>query len=164
MNVIVSTPDLSDQFDHEVNIVEPLFKHYGNLKQGYGQIITVSCFEDNSLVSQQVKSPGEGRILVIDGRGSLRYSLLGDQLAATAIDNGWSGILINGCLRDVELIAPLSLVIMALASIPRKTAKEGKGTINVPVSFAGVTFIPNHYLFVDETGILVSEKNLLAIE
>ena len=92
---MISTPDLSDQFDQHVNIVEPLFKHYGNLKQGYGQITTIDCFEDNSLVVKQVKSPGEGRMLVVDGGGSLRCSLLGDQLATAAIENGWSGILIG---------------------------------------------------------------------
>lgn len=162
MNTIVSTPDLSDKFDREVDIVQPLFKHYGALKQGYGQITTINCFEDNSLVAEQVKLPGEGRILVIDGGASLRYSLLGDQLTEKAIDNGWSAILINGSLRDVEIIASMSLVVLALASIPRKTIKLGKGSLNVPVSFAGVTFKPNHHLFIDETGILVAEKNLLA--
>ena len=86
MDVIVSTPNLSDQFDQQVDIVEPLFKHYGSLKQGYGQITTVSCFEDNSLVAEQVKLPGNGGVLVVDGGASLRYSLLGDQLAAAAIE------------------------------------------------------------------------------
>ena len=162
MNTTISTPDLSDRFDQKVDIAEPLFKHYGALKQGYGQITTVACFEDNSLVVEQVKSPGEGRALVVDGKGSLRCSLLGDQLAATAIDNGWSAILINGCLRDVEIIAPMKLVVMALASIPRKTIKAGKGNLNVPVSFAGITFHPEHYLFIDETGIVVAKSNLLA--
>ena len=162
MNSIVSTPDLFDQFDQEVDVVEPLFKDYGALKQGYGQITTVACFEDNSLVAKQVKSPGDGRALVVDGRGSLRCSLLGDQLAAMAIENGWSAILINGCLRDVEIIASMPLVVMALASIPRKTGKAGKGSLNIPVSFAGITFYPEHYLFADGTGILVAESNLLA--
>ena len=161
MNTTISTPDLSDRFEQKVDIAEPLFKHYGALKQGYGQITTVACFEDNSLVLEQVKSPGEGRALVVDGKGSLRCSLLGDQLAATAIDNGWSAILINGCLRDVEIIASMELVVMALASIPRKTVKAGKGSLDIPVNFAGTTFNPGYYLFVDETGILVSERNLL---
>ena len=163
MDVIVSTPNLSDQFDQQVDIVEPLFKHYGSLKQGYGQITTVSCFEDNSLVAEQVKLPGNGGVLVVDGGASLRYSLLGDQLAAAAIEYGWSAIFIFGCLRDVEIIAPMPLVVMALASIPCKTVKAGKGQLNLPVNFAGVTFHPGHYLFVDETGILVAENNLLAL-
>jgi len=162
VNTTISTPNLCDRFDQKVDIVEPLFKHYGALKQGYGQITTVACFEDNSLVAKQVKSPGDGRALVVDGRGSLGCSLLGDQLAAMAIENGWSAILINGCLRDVEIIASMPLVVMALASIPRKTVKAGKGSLNIPVSFAGITFYPEHYLFADETGILVAESNLLA--
>ncbi len=162
MNIVISTPDLSDKFNAQVDIVEPLFTHYGGLKQGYGQITTISCFEDNSLVAEQVKLPGNGGVLVVDGGASLRYSLLGDQLTAIAIDNGWSAILINGCLRDVEIIAPLQLVVMALASIPRKTLKAGKGKLNLPVNFAGVTFHPGDYLFADETGILVANSNLLS--
>lgn len=163
MDVIISTPNLCDQFDEQVDIVEPLFKHYGSVKQGFGQITTVSCFEDNSLVAEQVKLPGNGGVLVVDGGASLRRSLIGDQLTAAAIENSWSTILINGCLRDVEIIASMQMVVMALASIPRKTVKAGKGQLNVPVSFAGVTFHPGHYLFVDETGILVAENNLLAL-
>jgi regulator of ribonuclease activity A len=161
MAILVSTPDLSDQFDQEVDIVQPLFTHYGGIKQGYGQITTVACFEDNSLVAEQVKSPGHGGVLVVDGGASLRCSLLGDQLATIAIENGWSVILINGCLRDLEIIAPMPLVVMALASIPRKTVKAGKGNLNVPISFAGVTFHPGDYLFADETGIIVAKKNLI---
>jgi len=163
VSAIVSTSDLSDQFNQKVDILEPIFKHYGGLKQGYGKITTVACFEDNSLVAEELNSPGEGRALVIDGKGSLRCSLLGDQLVAMAIDNGWGPILINGCLRDVELISPMPLVVMALGSIPRKTVKAGKGSLNDPISFAGVTFHPDHYLFADETGILVAESNLLKI-
>ena len=128
MDIIVSTPDLSDQFDKQINIVKPLFTHYGGLKQGFGQITTIACFEDNSLVAEQVKLPGHGGVLVVDGQASLRCSLLGDQLVAAAIDNGWSAILINGCLRDVEIISPMSLVVMALASIPRKTIKARCGS------------------------------------
>ena len=161
MAILVSTPDLSDQFDQAVDIVQPLFTHYGGLKQGYGKITTVACFEDNSLVAEQVKSPGHGGVLVVDGGASLRCSLFGDQLGTIAIENSWTAILINGCLRDVEIIATMPLIVMALASIPRKTVKAGKGTLNIPISFAGVTFHPGHYLFTDETGIIVAEKNLL---
>jgi len=162
MNIIVSTPDITDEFEKEVDIVDPLFTHYGGIKQGFGQITTISCFEDNSLVAEQVKLPGNGGALVVDGQASLRYSLLGDQLVATAINNGWSAILINGCLRDVEIISTMSLIVIALASIPRKTVKAGKGILNVPLSFAGVTFHPGNYLFADKTGIIVAKNNLLA--
>jgi len=161
MSTIVSTPDLSDQFDEEIEIVEPLFTHYGGIKQGYGKITTISCFEDNSLVAEQVNRAGHGGVLVVDGEASLRCSLLGDQLTAIAIENNWSAILINGCLRDVEIIESMPLVVMALGSIPRKTIKAGKGNLNVPISFAGVTFHPNNYLYADATGIIVAKNNLL---
>tara|TARA_B100000767_G_C19749733_1_gene530190 strand:- start:1751 stop:2248 length:498 start_codon:yes stop_codon:yes gene_type:complete len=163
MHKIVSTPDLCDQFDQQIDIVAPIFRHYGGVQQAYGQIATVACFEDNSLVAEQVKLPGKGRVLVVDGGASMRCSLLGDQLAATAIDNGWSAILINGCLRDVEIIVSMPILIMALASVPRKTIKAGKGKLNMPVEFGGVSFEPDHYLFADQTGIIVAKDNLLAL-
>ena len=125
----VSTPDLCDQYEDDVQVVEPLLSHYGAVSNFYGSISTVQCFEDNSLVAQQVKSPGLGRVLVVDGGASMRCSLLGDQLAAAALSNGWAGIVINGCLRDVEIIAPMAIGIMAIAAIPRKTVKAGKGSL-----------------------------------
>lgn len=161
----ISTPDLCDlheaEPDAKLSVVEPMFLHYGGLKAFSGQISTVCCFEDNSKVAEKVKSPGEGKVLVVDGAASMRCSLLGDQLAAAAIKNGWAGILINGCLRDVEIIKPMPLGVMALASIPRKTVKAGQGETDIEVSFAGTRFIPGYYLYADETGILVAAKDLL---
>lgn len=165
-NLRLSTPDLCDQYEDNtavgLQVVAPLLSHYGAKQAFYGPISTVKCFEDNALVAQQVKLPGQGRVLVVDGAASMRCSLLGDQLAAAALANGWAGIVINGCLRDVEIIAPMPIGVMAIASIPRKTVKAGKGTLNIPVSFAGANFIPGHYLYADQTGILVSNKNLLS--
>ena len=161
MAIIISTPDLCDQFDQQVDVAQPLFKHFGANSQGFGQITTVTCFEDNSLVAEQVKLPGHGGVLVVDGGASMRYSLLGDQLAAAAVDNAWSAILINGCVRDVELISSMPLVVMALASIPKKTVKAGQGELNLPVTFAGITFTPGAYLYADQTGLLVSDVDLL---
>lgn len=157
----VSTPDLCDQYEDDVQVLEPLLSHYGAVSNFYGSISTVQCFEDNSLVAQQVKSPGLGRVLVIDGGASMRCSLLGDQLAAAALANGWAGIVINGCLRDVEIIAPMSIGIMAIAAIPRKTVKAGKGSLDMPVTFAGVEFSPGHYLYADQSGVIVAKKNVL---
>lgn len=158
---VFSTPDLCDLYESELIVVEPLFSHYGGNTSFFGQISTVRCFEDNSLVAEKVKSPGNGKVLVVDGAASLRCSLLGDQLAAAAIDNGWAGILINGALRDVEIIAPMPLGVMALASIPRKTLKAGQGESDCELSFAGAVFTPGHYLYADQTGILVSATALL---
>lgn len=165
-NTLISTPDLCDQYEDDtqvdLQIVAPVFSHYSAKQAFCGSISTVQCFEDNSLVAQQVKSAGHGRVLVVDGDASMRCSLLGDQLAAAALKNGWAGIIINGCLRDVEIIAPMPIGIMAIASIPRKTVKAGKGSLDVTVTFAGAVFSPGHYVYADQTGILVSDKNLLS--
>ena len=142
-------------------MVAPLLSHYGATQAFCGEIGTVKCFEDNSLVAQQVKSAGLGRVLVVDGGASMRCSLLGDQLAAAALENGWAGIVINGCIRDVEIIAPMAIGVMAIASIPLKTVKAGQGTIDIPINFAGVAFSAGHYLYADQTGILVSDSDLL---
>ncbi len=164
-NLLLSTPDLYDQYEAntevDLQVAAPLLSHYGGKQAFYGAISTVKCFEDNSLVAQQVKLPGLGRVLVVDGEASMHCSLLGDQLAAAALENGWAGIVINGCLRDVEIITPMAIGVMAIASIPRKTVKAGQGSLDMPVNFAGTTFTPGHYLYADQTGILVSNKNLL---
>ena len=164
-SIQISTPDLCDQYEAdpqvELQVGVPLLSHYGATQAFCGEISTVKCFEDNSLVAQQVKSAGLGRVLVVDGGASMRCSLLGDQLAAAALENGWAGIVINGCIRDVEIIAPMAIGVMAIASIPLKTVKAGKGSLDVPVSFAGADFSPGHYVYADQTGILVSNKNLL---
>jgi len=164
-SIQISTPDLCDQYEAdpqvELQVGVPLLSHYGATQAFCGEISTVKCFEDNSLVAQQVKSAGLGRVLVVDGGASMRCSLLGDQLAAAALENGWAGIVINGCIRDVEIIAPMAIGVMAIASIPLKTVKAGQGTIDIPINFAGVAFSAGHYLYADQTGILVSDSDLL---
>ena len=157
----ISTPDLCDQYEDDVQVLDPLFKHYGGKRQFGGKVTTVKCFEDNSKVAELVKTAGNGRVLVVDGGGSPRRSLLGDNLAAAAVENGWSGIVIYGYLRDVEEIEPMSLGVMALGTIPRKTEKRDLGDIDVPVTFAGVTIKPGDYLYADGTGIIVAEKELV---
>lgn len=157
----LSTPDLCDEFGDDVRVLAPGFLHYGAVRQFGGEVVTVKCFEDNSRVAELVKTPGRGRVLVVDGEGSPRRSLLGDNLAAAAVTNGWRGIVINGYLRDVEEIAPMALGVMALGSIPRKTEKRGLGEVDVAVSFAGVTIQPGNYLYADGTGIIVADRALL---
>ena len=105
-------------------------------------------------------SPGEGKVLVVDGGGSMRRAMLGDNLAAKAVSNGWNGILINGCIRDSAEIGTMDIGVKALGTNPRKTIKRNLGEHNVPVRFAGVTFKPGFYLYSDEDGIIVSEKPL----
>ncbi|SFN35615.1 ribonuclease E activity regulator RraA [Dokdonella immobilis] len=156
----MTTPDLCDAFPDRVRVADPIFRCYGGRNFFGGQIVTVKCFEDNSKVKELVGAPGKGKVLIVDGGGSLRRALLGDQLASQAVANGWEGILINGCLRDVQILASLDIGVQALASHPMKTEKRGLGDVDLPVTFAGVTFLPGEWLYADTNGIIVSPSAL----
>ncbi len=156
-----SVCDLCDQHENSIQIAESIFQNYGAKTVFGGEIVTIKCFEDNSLVKATVATPGEGKVLVVDGDGSLRRSLLGDLLAAMAVENGWSGLVINGAIRDVEVIADLKVGVKALNVIPLKTEKRGAGNMNIPLRFAGVTFSPGAYLYSDTNGLIVSTEDLV---
>lgn len=157
----IVTPDICD--DHpEVQVVEPGFVNYGGVKAFGGEIVTVKCFEDNSIVKEQVGKPGNGKVMVVDGGGSRRAALLGDMLAEQAAGNGWAGLIIYGSIRDVDVIGQTKLGVQALGTHPRRTEKRGLGDLNVPVTFGGITFQPGQYIYADNNGIVVSEKKLLA--
>jgi regulator of ribonuclease activity A len=155
-----TTPDLCDTHP-EVQVAEPLFRGYGGRVAFHGAIATVRCHEDNSRVRELAGTPGQGRVMVVDGGGSLRRALLGDQIAATAARNGWAGFLIHGAVRDVEVLAQLDLGVQALAAHPMKTEKRGLGEVDVPVRFAGVDFHPGHWLYADANGVIVSARKLV---
>jgi len=150
------TPDLCDAYPEHVQVLEPMFSNFGGRDSFGGEIVTIKCHEDNSLVKAQVETDGKGKVLVVDGGGSLRRALLGDLLAEKAAHNGWEGLLIYGCIRDVDMIAQTDLGVQALATHPMKTDKRGIGDLNVPVTFAGVTLHPGHYLYADNNGVIVS--------
>lgn len=154
------TPDLCDAYPELVRIVEPLFTNYGGRESFGGEIITVKCHEDNSLVKEHVGSPGEGRVMVVDGGGSLRCALLGDMLAEKAAENNWAGLIIYGCIRDVDEIRKTDLGVQALRTIPIKSNRKGRGDLNIPVTFGGVTFHPGEYVYADNNGIIVSSQEL----
>lgn len=155
----IVTPDICD--DHpEVQVVDPGFRNYGGVTAFGGPIVTVKCFEDNSLVKELVATPGQGRVMVVDGGGSYRCALLGDMLAEKAAASGWAGLIIYGCVRDVDVLGQTSLGVQALGSHPRKSNKRGVGEQDIPVTFSGVTFQPGHYVYADNNGIVVSEKPL----
>jgi len=156
-----TTPDLCDQYPEEVRVLEPLFRSYGGQSRFYGEIVTVKCFEDNSRVKELAAQEGRGKVMVVDGGGSLHKALLGDLIAESALNNGWAGFLIYGSLRDVEVMATFPLGVLALNAIPLKTERRNLGEINIPVSFAGQTFHPGQYLYADRSGILVADDNLL---
>ncbi|MBK8973060.1 MAG: ribonuclease E activity regulator RraA [Hahellaceae bacterium] len=157
------TPDLCDEYP-DVSVVDPIFNNYGGRESFGGEIVTVKCFEDNSVVKSLVDEPGQGKVMVVDGGGSLRAALLGDMLAEKAARNGWEGIIVYGCIRDVDVIMDTELGVQALATHPRKTDKRGIGDKNVVVTFAGVTFKPGHFVYADNNGIIVSETALPAAE
>lgn len=154
-----TTPDLCDAHP-EVQVVEPRFRGFGGRVAFHGAIATVRCHEDNSRVRELAGTPGQGRVMVVDGGGSLRRALLGDQIAANAARNGWAGFLIHGAVRDVEVLAQLDLGVQALAAHPMKTEKRGLGEVDVPVGFAGVDFHPGHWLYADANGVIVSMRPL----
>lgn len=159
------TPDLCDEFESElgktVRVVAPMFQRYGGRARFSGQIVTLKIFEDNSLVREVFGENGRGKVLVIDGGGSLRCALVGDQLAILAANNGWAGAVVYGCIRDSGDINGIDLGVRALNTHPQKTLKKGVGDKNVAVTFGGVTFNPGEYLYADEDGILVSAKPLV---
>lgn len=154
-----STPDLCDAHP-EVQVAEPLFRDFGGAQAFSGTIVTLRCPEDNSRVREQVEQAGTGKVLVIEAGGSLRHAMLGDMLAEKAVANGWSGVLVHGCVRDVEVLANLPLGIKALAAVPMKTEKRGLGEADVPVRFAGVSFVPGQWLYADANGVIVAEHAL----
>ena len=155
-----TTPDLCDQYP-DIQVAEPVFRGYGGRVAFAGPAVTVKCFEDNSRVRELAATPGEGRVIVVDGGGSLRRALLGDQIAANAVTHGWSGFLIFGCVRDVDALAALPLGVQALASHPMKTDKRGLGEVDVPVAFAGLSIAPGDWIYADANGVIVATSSLL---
>ncbi len=158
------TPDLCDQFETELGktlrVVAPMFQRYGARTSFSGQIVTLKIFEDNSLVREAFAENGTGKVLVIDGGGSLRCALVGDQLAILAHKNGWEGVVVYGCIRDSADINGIDIGVRALNTHPQKSIKKGVGDKDITVTFGGTSFNPGEYLYADEDGILISTKTL----
>jgi len=160
--VSFKTPDLCDEFEESVWVAEPLFRDFGGAASFHGPVATVGVFEDNVLLREALETDGQRRVLVVDGGGSMRCALLGDRLARFAYENDWAGIVINGCIRDSEEISKIAVGVKALHAVPRRSAKEGAGERDVPVSFAGITFAPGNYLYADADGVIVADRDLLS--
>lgn len=154
-----ATTDLCDA-NPGVQVAEPVLVHFGGRRRFSGQVATVLCLEDNSKVREAVLEPGAGRVLVVDGGGSLQCALLGDLLGEKALANGWSGVIVNGCVRDTGRLGQIQLGVMARAAHPRRSEKRGHGDRDVPVRFAGVTFHPGDFVYADEDGAIVSGAKL----
>ena len=155
---MLSTPDLIDEFP-ECRILTD-FIHFGGVNSFFGSILTVECFEDNSLIKQELSKPGNGGILVVSGKKSNRVALLGDNIALMAQKNGWKGIVIDGYVRDVEILSGLKIGVMALGACPRKSKKENKGILGKPIKINDVLISPNEWLYADKNGIIISKTEL----
>ena len=157
----ILTTDLCDANEGRVRVCAPMFRSFGGRTSFHGQIATLKLFEDNSLVRSALETPGNGRVLVVDGGGSMRCALVGDQLALLGVKNGWAGVVVYGCIRDSKAISAMEIGVFALGTHPMKTVKKGVGDSDVPVSFGGITFTPGEYLYADEDGVIVSAQSLL---
>lgn len=156
----ISVPDICDKYFDQIRVLEPWFTDFGAKQNFSGEIVTVKCFEDNSLVKDLVGTDGRGRVIVVDGGGSMRRALLGDLLAAKAAKNGWQGLLINGCVRDVEILQNIDLGIKALNSHPVKTDKLGEGQLEIAIEFGGVQMLPGQFLYADANGVVIADHDL----
>lgn len=159
----IKTADLCDQFEGRVQVLELSLRDFGGNTAFSGPVETIKTFEDNSLVRKCVGEAGNGRVLVVDGGASMRRALLGDQLAEKAVHNGWSGLVIYGCIRDAAAIAQMPLGVKALGTNPLKTVKRDFGDLGVPVRFGGIEFRPGQFLYADTDGVIVSEEPLAVV-
>ena len=150
---MTATADLLDEHP-DAAVCALAFRQFGGVASIDGEIATVRCFEDNVLVRQRVNEPGAGRVLVVDGGGSLRVALVGDNIASIARDSGWAGLIIHGCVRDSAELGELALG-MALGTHPKPSNKAGDGELDVPVTFGSVTFQPGGRVASDDDGIVV---------
>lgn len=156
-----ATADLCDKHIDRLQVLDPILSDFGGLTMFEGEVRTLKIFEDNSLVRKALEMDGTGKVLVIDGGGSIRCALVGDQLATLAVQNNWRGIVVFGCVRDTRPLMELEIGLKALAASPVKSIKRNEGQADIPVRFGGVDFIPSHYLYSDEDGLVVAECPLI---
>ncbi|MBU4214781.1 MAG: ribonuclease E activity regulator RraA [Actinobacteria bacterium] len=151
----MATADLVDRYGEELDSCDTPLRQLGGRRAFAGRAVTISCHQDNGLVKSTLAEPGDGRVLVVDGGGSLHTALMGDLIAASAIANGWAGVVINGAVRDSATLARLDLGVKALGTNPRKSAKSGAGRKDVVVEFGGARFVPGSLVVADDDGVVV---------
>lgn len=163
------TCDLLDDYpSKDLQVMTPcldgkFFKSYGARQSFAGQIVTVKCFEDNSRVKELLSTDGTGKVLVVDGGASMRCALMGDLIAESAVKNHWNGVVIYGCVRDVDAIAQLDLGVHALAAIPQKSTRKGVGEVDLTLQFGGVIIRSGDYIYVDNNGMVLSREALIKL-
>ena len=157
---------LDDHPEKDLQVVTPsmdgkFFKSYGARQSFAGHVVTVKCFEDNSRVKELLATDGRGKVLVVDGGASMRCALMGDMIAESAVNHHWSGVVIYGCVRDVDAIAELDLGIHALAAIPQKSNRKGIGEVDLTLYFGGVSINSGDYIYADNNGIVIAKEKLV---
>ena len=160
-----STCDLCDAHEDKItdgslHALPPVFRHFGKRLRFAGPARTLKVFEDNALVRSTLETPGEGKVLVVDGGGSLRSALVGGNLGKLAESNGWAGIIVHGCVRDTQELNDCDVGIQALGTIPRRSARKGVGEKDLAVNLFGVLVHPGDMIYADEDGVLVSRESL----
>ena len=158
----ISTCDLCDKYGAGARVVPASLRHFGGKKRFHGGVVTVRCPEDNSRLKELASTAGEGRVLVVDGAGSLRYALLGDMIGKLVLDHGWAGVVVHGAVRDSVALGELGLGVMALGVVPRRSLKNGEGQVGLVVELAGVACAPGDMLFADEDGVVLIDPALLS--
>ena len=160
-----ATCDLCDAHKNDSSgsfrVLPPVFRDFGAVRRFSGAVVTVKCHEDNSRVKELLGTPGQGKVLVVDGGGSLRCALMGDMIGESAVKNGWEGVIIYGCVRDVDALAELDLGVHAVAAIPLKSVRKGVGETGLDITFGGVTFVQGQYVYADNNGVIAATRKLV---
>ena len=154
-----TTPDLSDAYP-DTQALAPILKNLGGKKTFWGKIETLQCPDDNSFVKELLNSQGKGKILVVDANGISTVALLGDMIAEAGVKNNWSGIVINGYVRDIDILSKLDIGVQALGTMPVKSEKKNQGQLGIDITFGGITFSRGNYIYADNNGLLLSKEEL----
>lgn len=149
-----STCDLSDRNPEQAQIVGTPLRDFGARSRFSGRAVTIKCFEDNSRIKDVLATPGDGRVLVVDAGGSTRCAMLGDMIATDAVANGWSGIIVFGCVRDTAVLATLAIGIKAVGAIPRRSTRRGEGSIDIQIEIGTAKICPGDMIVADEDGVI----------
>lgn len=155
MSTVTSTADLYDEHGEALISCDTQFRQYGGRSRFQGEVVTIRCHEDNAILKQVIREPGAGKVVVVDGDGSLHCAMLGDRMAAIAAANGWEGLIIHGAVRDAAALASTDIGVKALGTNPRRSHKHGAGVKDVPVAFGGAVFAPGTHVVCDEDGVVV---------
>ena len=159
-----NTSVLCDIYADTIDVVEPLLTNFGGRNSFAGEVVTVKCFESVGLIYKALEINGSGKVLLIDGGSSLRRALVNGHIAELAVENNWEGIVVNGCVREIDILEELDIGIQAITAMPVGATDDEIGETNVPVNFAGVTFLPEDFLYADSTGIVISPEPLILDE